>query len=216
MRPWLSRTLYVAWAATFALAALCFAILIQGVIRDLRVGEPVIALDLRVPSDWRSQPFRVLGQGTYTLHLSSVNHDPKPVGRPLESALDVVVLDPDGRPVLQKSYPAGATGHRVPNNYGDVALETLTLDGWPLRSWQLRVRVASADPNFVTGQTHIALRKQRYDPGMGGLMNYAMIVPGVIFLVIAFVLTVPLARAGVRLPLIVTATAALAMLVVVR
>jgi hypothetical protein len=215
MRPWLRRTLCIAWVIAFTLAALSFAILIQGVIRDLRVGEPVIALDPRTPSEWRSRSFRVWGQGPYTLRISSVNHDPVPVGRPLEGELDVEILDPDGRPMLQKSYPAGATGHRVPSNYGDAALEALTLDAWPLRSWQLRVRVAMADPNFVTGRTEIALRKHRYDPDMGGMMNYVMIVPGAIFLVIAFLLTLPLARTGVRLPLIVTGIAVVAALVLV-
>jgi hypothetical protein len=215
MRPVARRIAWAGWSVSLLLAVACFAVFVQGLARDLRVGEPVITLDPRAESDWRSASFRVWGRGSYTLRISSVNHDPRTVGRLFGGELEVRITAPEGRSWLHRAFPAGSTGHRVPDNYGDAALETLMLDDWPLRAWQLSVRVTKADPDFVAGRTQLALRKRRYDPGMGGMMNYAMIVPGAVFLLLALALSLVLARGGARTPLIVTALAAAAVLVLV-
>jgi hypothetical protein len=142
-----------------------------------------------------------------------VNHDPASVGRPFGGALEVRIIDPDDRITFERNYPAGSTEHRVPMNYGDKLLEEFVLESRPLRSWRLQVRVADGDPDFVTARTEISLRKQRYDPGMGGLVNYVMIVPAGIFLFVALLFALPLGKAGNPYPLIATVLASVAFLI---
>lgn len=213
MTRWKRRTLLISWGGALVLALVCFGVFAQGLMRDYYTGDAVIRFDPTRAAEWRSASFRVRGEGTYRLYIASVNHDPDPVGRLFRGRLEVEVRDPDGEPVLKRTYGAGTTGHRVPDNYGDSALASLRLQGWPLRAWHLRLRVLEGDSEFLTGRTELRLRRQRDDPGMGGLVNYAMIVPGGIALLIALVLSLPLARTGTRWPLIATAAAGLALLV---
>ena len=206
------RMLLLFWSISFLLALGSGAIFIQGLMRDYYTGDPVVRFDPRQKTDWIAASFRVWGQGSYALRISSVNHNPDPVGRLLESEFEVLVTDPHENTVLRKTYRPGSIEHRVPNNYGDTLLETLELNDLPTRSWRLLVRVIKADPNFVTSQTELKLRKQRYDPGMGGLMNYAMIVPAGLFLVVAMISSLLLAKGGTFTPLVLTAVVSSAFL----
>jgi hypothetical protein len=210
---WQRLALWGAWALSFLLALACIAVFIQGVVRDNRVGSPVIRVDFSSARGWGEASFRVWGQQTYDLLISSVNHDASLVGRQLGAEFAIEITDPDGRLVLQRTFLSGATGHRVPSNYGDVRLATLELDGSPVRTWSLRVRVLKPDSAFPPEQTHLKLYKRQYDPGMGGLMNYAIMVPGALLLSLALVLSVPLWRGGSRWPLLLTALAAVLVLV---
>ena len=209
------RVLLLFWSLSFLLAVGSSAIFIQGLMRDYYTGDPVVRFDPRQQTDWVTDSFRVWVQGSYALRISSVNHNPDPVGRLLEGEFEVMITDPHGKTVLRKTYRPGSIEHRVPNNYGDTLLETLELNDWPLRSWKLQVRVTKADPNFVTTQTEMKLRKQRYDPGMGGLMNYAMIVPAGVFLLLSLVLSLLLSRSGMVIPLYITAASSLIFLILI-
>ena len=208
-----ARALLILWGLSFVLTVGCFAVFNQGLVRDVYTGDPEEMFDPKAVSEWISDPFRVWGQGSYALYVGSVNHDPGPVGRPFTGAFEVRVTNPDDQIIFEKMYPPGSTGHRVPTNYGDIRLDTLTLDDGPWRPWRLHARVVSGDPNFETTQTELRLRRQRYEPGMGGLMNYAMIIPGSILLFVSFLLALPLASSGKRFPLIATVLACLAWLV---
>jgi hypothetical protein len=134
------------------------------------------------------------------------------VGRSLGAEFEVEIADPDGKPVWQQAFSAGATGHRVPSNYGDVRLATMDLDGSPLRPWTMRMKILAPDPMFKTTQTQLKLYKRQYDPGMGGLMNYVMMIPAALFFLLALALSLPLARGGSRAPLILTAIGAVGFL----
>jgi hypothetical protein len=204
---WKRRVLWVVWGLSFGLGLVCLGVFMQGLIRDSDAGDAIIRVNFASPAGWVSAPFRVWGEGTYHLRISSVNHDPQFTGRPLDAEFEVQVIAPDGNAVLRQTYGAGATGHRVPDNYGDRRLATLDLNDWPLRRGELRVGVLKPDPNFITGQTELRLRKERYDPGMGGLINYVMVIPAGIFLLIALGVSFLLARAGSRAPLISTLVA---------
>ena len=192
------------WALSFVLALLSGAVVAQGVLRDTRTGEPVIRLDLSKLSDWSSASFRVWGQGTYTLFISSVNHDPAFIGTPFAGTFEVEVIAPDGTSYFQQSYSGTAIEHVLPDNYGDTQLAMLELEDWPLRPWVVKARVIEPDEHFKTAFTEVKLWKQRYDPGMGGLMNYAMIVPAAVFLCIALASSLWLAVIGSKIPSILT------------
>ena len=207
------RVLLSLWCLTFVLALGSSAIFVRGLIRDYYTGDAVVRFDPGQQTDWTSDSFRVWGQGSYALRLSSVNHDPVPVGRRLASRFEVLISNPHGKTVLQKTYGPDSIEHRVPDNYADTLLETLELNDWPLRSWRLQLRVINADPNFKTSRTELRLRKQRYDPGMGGLANYVMIVPAAVLLLVSFILALFLARAGTSIPLYITAAGSLAFIV---
>lgn len=201
---WQRRTLWCAWGVAFGLAVACMGVVVQGVIRDTRAGDPVIPVDFAAKPHSAEASFRVWGRHTYDLLISSVNHDASIVGRRLAAEFQVEIADPDGHVVLQRTFPPGSTGLELPYDYGDVGLAALELDGSPLRSWTLRVNILESDPDFKSAQTHLKLYKQRYDPGMGGLMNYAMMVPGGVLLLVALALAIALARGGSRVPLLVT------------
>lgn len=206
------RLLLLFWGLSFLLALGSGAIFIQGLMRDYYTGDPVVRFDPGRKTGWIASSFRVWGQGSYALRISSVNHNPDFVGRLLESEFEVMITDPEEKTVLRKTYRPGSIEHRVPSNYGDTLLETLELNDWPNRSWRLQVRVTKGDPDFVTSQTQLKLRKQRYDPGMGGLLNYAMLVPAGLFLVVAIILSSLLAAGGTFTPLVLTAVASSAFL----
>ena len=203
-----NRILLGSWAILFVSALVCASLFVQGVLRDTRYGEPVQRLELSADTDWLATPFRVWGAGRHRLILSSVNHDGALVGRSFDGEIEIRVVDSGGRVVLQRAYPPGSTGHSVPSNYGDVTLDTIELDDWPFRRWRLLVRVSDGDPSFANVRSEIKLRKVRPELGMGGLMNYAMIVPAGILLILATVAAVPL-RATSRAPLVLSVLALL-------
>jgi hypothetical protein len=209
---WKPRFLWTAWLFSIVLTLIFMVIFVQGIVRDRRIGEPALRIDLSSASDWISAPFRVWGPGTYTLFISSVNHDPQFVGALLAGDLEVSIADPDGVRVFHQVYAAGSTGHLLPSNYGDSKLGSLKLNDWPLRSWVLGARVLKPDPRFAAAQTQIKFWKDRYDPGMGGLMNYVMIIPAVVFLVLSFLISLALAAKGFRTPKFVTVACSIAFL----
>ncbi len=202
--PWKHKLLWIAWAFCFALSILFVLIFAQGVIRDMRVGEPVLRVDLSSRSDWVSRQFRILRPGTYNLFISTVNHDERFVGEPLAGAFEVAVIAPDGKEFFQRHFSGDTTDHVLPRNYGDSKLATLELDSSLRSRWTLKARVLDADPKFSTAFTDIKLWKVRSDPGMGGLINYVMIIPAGIFMLVAFVASLVLAKQGARSALMVT------------
>src|SRR5688572_29107732 len=117
---WQRRTLWGGWGLSFALALACISVLMQGLIRDLRPWDPVLRVDFSSAPHSAEASFRVWGQHTYDLLISSVNHDASLVDRRLGAEFEVEVADPNGHPVLRRTYAPGATGHQVPSNYGDV------------------------------------------------------------------------------------------------
>ncbi|MGH7694852.1 MAG: hypothetical protein ACRENH_07715 [Gemmatimonadaceae bacterium] len=207
--------IWIAWLTTFALALTCVSIVVKGVLRDRRVGEPVLSLDLARRSDWRSSRFRVWGSGTYTLFISSVNWDSTFAGAPLGAELEVAVLTPSGKPVFKRMYAARSTGLRLPINYGDSHLADVSLRDWPVRRYTLAARVLAPDEHFKTAQSVLKLYKQRSDPGMGGMMNYVMIFPAAVLMFLAVVAALSLARAGKRVPIVITAVAGVLLLALI-
>ncbi|HYN53496.1 MAG TPA: hypothetical protein VES38_02180 [Methylotenera sp.] len=213
MNAWKQKLLWT-WLFSIVFALIFMTIFVQGVLRDRRIGEPVLRIDFSSTSDWVSTPFRVWGPGTHTLFVSSVNHDPKFVGAELAADFEVSIADSNGARFFHQVYAPGSTGHVLPSNYGDSKLGSFKLDDWPLRSWTLRARVLKPDPRFKTAQTQIKFWKDRYDPGMGGLMNYVMIIPALVFLVLSFLASLALARKGFRTPMFVTVVCGVPFLVV--
>lgn len=215
MTPRRKLILLSVWGALFTFGALCAGVFVHGVLRDHRVGEPVLEVDLGNHSHWLRTSFRVFGTGDYRLILSSVNHDPGLVGRPFDGRLQVQVADPSGRLVMDRLYGPATLEYRVPSNYGDRTLDLLSLSGWPLRPWELRARIFDGDDDFRMVHSELKLWKERYDPGMGGMINYVMIIPAGVLLLMALLVSLPLFRAGVRTPLVSTAgLLALAVLIV--
>lgn len=196
--------LWLCWALAFTLAAACFAVLLQGVARDMRWGEPAIPVDFSKASGWQSESFRVWGEDTYTLFVSSVNHDPEYVGRHLTADFRVRILGADDQPVLDRLYRGETLNHKVPQGYGDVRLALLNVKGKPWRPGTLQVSVREPDPAFRTTRSEIKLWKERPNAGMGGLANYVMMVPGGIMLILSLVLASVLAARGRKWPLIAT------------
>lgn len=214
MNSWKLKLLRGAWLFSIVFTLIFVTIFVQGILRDHRIGEPVLHIDFSSTSGWVSTPFRVWGPGTYTLFVSSVNHDPKFVGAELAADFEISIADSDGARFFHQVYAPGSTGHVLPSNYGDRKLGSFKLDDWPFRSWTLRARVLKPDSRFKTAQTQIKFWKDRYDPGMGGLVNYVMIIPALGFLVLSFLASLALARKGFRTPIFVTVVCGVAFLVV--
>ena len=70
---------------------------------------------------------------------------------------------------------------------GEVTLRELPLNAWRLETRTVEGSAAFADARF---SSRVILRPDRPDRGMGGLINYAMIVPAGLFLVLALGLAV--------------------------
>ena len=201
MSTWKHRLLWGAWGVSFFLAVLLGAISAQGILHSIRAGEPAVPIDLSTTSEWKSASFRVWGRGTYKLFISSVNHDTKFVNVPLAGDFEVAVVDSSGRPVFENIYSAGSTDHALPSNYGDSQLSLIAINDWPLRKWTLKARVLKGDPRFNTAHTEVKFWKERYDPGMGGMVYFVLIFPAIIFLLIAIAVSLCLAAKGPKWPL---------------
>ena len=74
------RVLLSLWCLTFILALGSSAIFLRGLIRDYYTGDAVVRFNPAQQTEWISDSFRVWGQGSHALRLSSVNHDSVPVG----------------------------------------------------------------------------------------------------------------------------------------
>lgn len=204
--------LWIGWILAFGLALVCITVLLLGVARDARWGEPAIAVDFSKASGWQSERFRVWGEETFTLLVSSVNHDPEFVGRFLTADFQVRILGADDQPVLDRLYRGEALDYLVPQGYTDLQLATLEIKGRPWRPGTLQVRVREPDPAFKTTRSELKLWKERPNVGMGGLINYAMMVPGAVMLILALVLASVLASRGRKWPLFATIALLLALI----
>jgi hypothetical protein len=199
-----SKLLFLAWLISFPIALVLGVVSAKGILQSVRYGEPSLEVDLSRRSDWLSVPFRVWGKGRYNLFISTVNHDSTHVGAPFAGNFEVAVVDPSGRVLFQQVYPPGSIEHRLPQNYGDTALKTLEIEDWPLRRWTLKARVLVPDSRFKTGQSVIKFWKQRYDPGMGGLIYFVLIIPAGFFLLVAALCAAAIARGGSKIPIVIT------------
>lgn len=205
--------LLAAWFIAITLAALCVSVFVMGIRRDTRAGEPTIGVALGSPSDWRSMPFRVWQDGRYQLFVSTVNHDPSRVGEPFDGELEVLIRRPSGTVLYQQMFRGENMPHVIPDNYGDTQLALFDLDASATRQWSLAVRVVRPAEAFAGLQSEVKLWLERYDPGMGGLANYVMIIPAGFFAVVSLLVALSLARRRVRYPLIVSALCLLGFLV---
>lgn len=196
--------LWLAWGVTFTLALACYVVLLQGMMRDTRWGEPTIGVNFSKVSGWQSASFRVWGESRYALFFSSVNHDADLAGRHLTANFEVRILGPGGNVLLDRIYYGEYLDHEVPRGYGDTRLATLDIQGRPWRPGTLQVRVREPDPAFRTTRSELKLWKERSDPGMGGLIHYAVMVPGAVLTVLALVFAGMLAARRTVWPLVAT------------
>lgn len=109
-----------------------------------------------------------------------MNHD-APFGVPYDGTLNARVVDPSGRIVFEERYAAGAIDHERPDNMAWTEFASLEPSPTLWRRWTLAVRVPEGDPRFAGVRSDLRLRRVRPDPGIGGLINYVMIIPAVGF-----------------------------------
>lgn len=198
------RIWLILWAISMVLGIACAAVFGHTVMRDHRVGEPDLAVDLSEVDSWVSTRFRVWGETRFRLFISSVNHAPRRVGRELDATIEVAVLRPDGSEEFRRIYEPGTLEHAVPDNYGDTQLAKLTLEGWGVRRWHLRARVTEPDPDFEGVFTEVKLWVDRPVAGMGGLIFYVFIFPAALFVLLGFIFAAVLFTRGVRWPLFIS------------
>lgn len=207
--------LWTGWTACFALGGLCLVVFLLGHVRDTHPEQAEIVLDLGRADGPRTTAFRPWGSGTYVVHLTTLDTRSVP-GRftPRDSApryagsLDVRLRDPSGTVRLEESYSAEELDHARPDNVEWTRLAELDLEGGPLSAWELEARVVTGDERFAAAdglRSEVLIRKDRPDPGMGGLINYVLLFPGLLFAGLAFVLALVLAREGAsRIPVVLS------------
>lgn len=207
-----SVLLWLGWVAAFGLAVTSSVPVVRAVLRDLRVTDPVLTLDVTQPVGWRETPFRVWGEGRHLLYISAVNWDSIHAGAALGAQLDVAVLTPNGQRAFTRRYPAGSTGLYLPLGYASARLAELDLDDdWPMRMWTMRARVRMPDDRFKTAGTTLKLYKERYETGLGALTDYVMIVPAAFFMLLALGAALWLMSAGRRAPILLTSITVVAL-----
>lgn len=209
--------LFALWAVCL-LAGLASAwVFVAGLLRDTHFEEAAIAMDLGEAGAWRGVDFRVWGGGPYVVWLTTLRPDrtsaPAPsgarepeaagpgAGRParFRGRIEVRILDPDGDARLERRYEGNRLEHATSGGMTWTRLEDLRLDGLPVRPWRLEARTLKGDPEFGARselRSRLLLRKDRPDVGMGGLINYVMIIPAALFLLLSLVLALGLARRG--------------------
>lgn len=172
----------------------------------MNVGDPELVIPLSATSAWTGESFRVWGDRPYRLHLASVNHTP-PFGNRFRGAFEVRLLDPSGTLAFHRIYEGNTLVHGRPDNMEWSELASLELRGSPWRAWMLEARTIRADTAFHAVHSTLTLRRVRDDPGMGGLINYVMPIPGFILMMVSLLPAAWLGRRGTRAPLRISATA---------
>jgi hypothetical protein len=167
-------------------------------------------LSLGETSDWRTASFRVWSAGRYTLFLSTVNFDRTRVGSRFRGEVEVLVRGPTGAMFFEQRFSAVTIDHTMPYNYGDAKFAEMRLAPARIRRWTVAVRVTRADPQFAGVRSELKLWRDRVDPGMGGLIAYVLIIPAIMLLSFAMLLSFVLARRGRTAPVVVSSTVALA------
>jgi hypothetical protein len=205
-----SAFLAIGWVVTLALGVWSGSVAVLGVRHDTRAGEPTIPLSLGEPSDWRTASFRVWNAGQYTLFLSTVNFDRARVGSRFRGELQVVIRRPSGDTFFDHRFNPATIDHTMPYNYGDTKFAGMALEAARVRPWTVAVRVTRADPQFAGVGSELKLWRDRTDPGMGGLIAYVLIIPAMILLLLAVVLSFVLARRGRLAPFVLSSAIALA------
>jgi hypothetical protein len=200
--------LYLLWLATLAVGVFCITLFLKGLMRDNRTGQPDIAVDLSSAASAASHDFRVWSAGEYDLMLSSVNHMP-PFNIPFSGKLELTVSGADGS-VLSQRIVDSSSAHMRPDNMSWTVLDSVRLERSLGRKSRLTARVLQPDPQFAGVTTSAHLRRRQYDPGMGGLVNYVMLFPGIVLLAVSFATALSIFhRDGGTKPLWITMIAAL-------
>lgn len=206
------KWLRILWGACLLLGLASLGIVLQGFLRDSRAGDPAVSIDLARSSAWTDDSFRVWGASSYRLRLSTVYFGEGPIGAVFEGEVEMRVIAPGGGEVLRARVPFGEKTIVLAKNHQSVELGEVDLDDWPLRSGRIEVRVVRPDPRFSGAVAHVELVKRRPDPGMGGMLNYAFIVPAAFFILLALVLAIVIAaRGGGMIPLAISGAAAAGM-----
>ncbi|MEX2110140.1 MAG: hypothetical protein WD802_06035 [Gemmatimonadaceae bacterium] len=174
--------LHTVWLLALLAGLFCAGFFFQGVIRDQRIGDPDLSLDLSKPSS-SAREFRPWRGGWYDLAVSSVNHTP-PFGVPFQGKLEIALFDGSGREMLKRLLDSSMT-HPRPSNMSWTQLDSVKLERTIFDPMTLSARVVAADARFAGVMTRVHLRKRQYDPGMGGMVNYIMLAPGILSLVVA-------------------------------
>ncbi len=170
------------WLLALLAGLFCAGLFFQGLIRDKRIGDPDVRLELSRPSSGarRFLPWR---GGWHDLAVSSVNHAP-PFGQVFQGKVEITLSDGSGNNVIERSFDS-SDAHARPSNMTWTALDSVSIDRSLLERMTLSARVIEADTQFAGVRTNVHLRRRQYDPGMGGMVNYIMLLPGILFLVIA-------------------------------
>ncbi len=200
--------LYVFWLATLAVGVFCITLFLKGLMRDNRIGQPDVPVNLSSAASSASRDFRIWRAGEYDLTLSSVNHSP-PFDVPFSGKLEVIVSGPDGH-VLVHRIVDGSSAHMRPNNMSWTVLDSVRLERSLGKKSRLTARVIQPDPQFAGVTTTVHLRQRQYDPGMGGLVNFVMLFPGIVFMAVSFAIALSIShRGGGATPLWLTLIAGL-------
>jgi hypothetical protein len=152
------------------------------VIRDKRLGDPDVSLDLSRASSG-SRLFLPWRGGWHDLAVSSVNHTP-PFGPVFQGRVEITLDDGSEDDVIEWSFD-GSNAHARPSNMTWTLLDSVRVDRSFINRSTLSARVIESDSSFAGVRTNVHLRRRQYDPGMGGMVNYIMLAPGILFLVIA-------------------------------
>ena len=200
--------LYILWLAALAVGVFCITLFLKGLMRDNRTGQPDIAVDLSSAASSASHDFMVWSAGEYDLMLSSVNHSP-PFDIPFSGKLELTVSGADGS-VLSHRIVDNSSTHMRPNNMSWTVLDSVRLERSLGQKSRLTARVIQPDPQFAGVKTTVHLRLRQYDPGMGGLANYVILFPGIVFMAVSFAIALSIFhRDGGTKPMWVTMIAAL-------
>src|SRR3990170_8690629 len=170
------------WLLALVLGLFCAGLFLHGLMRDTRIGDPDVGLDLsrRAAGSREFLPWR--GEW-HDLAVSSVNHTP-PFGPVFQGKVEITLTDGSGQVLVNRSFDR-SSAHARPSNMTWTPLDSVRLDRSLLERMTLSARVIETDPRFAGVRTNVHLRRRQYDPGMGGMVNYVMVVPGILFLVIA-------------------------------
>ena len=184
-----------------------------GILRDTHFGQAELPVDLGADGAWQSTDFRVWDDGPHVLWLTSLGPQPPfDPSRPASDVMDPVrfdgrlrlrIIEPDGDVRLERSYDGGSPAHEVGEGNTWTRLAELDLRDNPVRAWRLEVRVERGDAEFDTPDvtSRVLLRPDRPPAGMGGLINYVMIFPAAVLLLLSLVLGLLIAaRGGSRAP----------------
>jgi hypothetical protein len=210
-RPFARLLLFALWLISFVIGTTALALFATGLVRDGSFGDAQLPIDLSQRGDWRSVQFRPYVPGRYLLYLTSVDREDRAEEVSYGGRIYVRIENSRRQVQLSERYEPPALSHHLRGGVQWTRVASIHINDFSFDPWTLSARVAAPEAAFARARSSMVLVRDRYNPGLAGLVNYVASAPALAFLLLSLVMAAGLPpRGGTWVPAVLSTVALLA------